>query len=371
MKTKIKAYLISFILLTLVGMGAYAHAASSSEPSASPSGTALAIEKIINTITLSGAIELDYSYADDSDVSNRNVNDSTSDLDVGTAQIGIAAQLHEWVSAAAVLKGESLDSSSNVFWDETYFKIQGPDMPLYLVAGKRAQPFGVFNSSFISDPVTQDLYEINDTGLTIGLAPENMMGMDLSFTVYKGETLITRAGNAGFGWARDNNAGYTATNDVNSYILSGSISPAELLSLCVFFNSEPGDSDLNNTLGAALHFEMEKFSADAEYITALDREMHIADSREYKENAWTVSMGYQVLDPLLVAIRYEAFDADKKADGNLENRYGIAGTWTLFKKDSFVCNLMAEYRRSEYETIPVTSVDEKLNEFFARLAIEF
>jgi len=327
--------------------------------------------RISGAVTLFGAIELDYSYADDSDVSDKTANTSASDLDLGTVELGVEVQLHKYVTATALLKGENLDSDDNVFWDEAFFEIKNPEFPLYLAAGKRALPFGVFESSFINDPITCELYEINDTGLTIGFADDSMAGLDASFTVYKGETLITRVNDAGFGWARDNTAGYTVTDDVNSYIISGSVSPLESLTISLFYNSEPGDTDRNNTAGAAVHFELDNFSLDAEYIAALQREKHVADNREYKESAWTVALGYQVSDQALFAVRYEAFDSDNNQDGNLENRYGAAVTYLLFEDDSFACNLMGEVRHSEYETVAGGSADDELNELFARIAIEF
>lgn len=328
--------------------------------------------QISDRITLSGAIELDYSYADDSDVTDNTVNDSTSELDIGTIEIGLEAVLHEYVTANMLLKGENLDSDSDrIFWDEAFITIQKEGMPVYFVGGKRCQPFGQFESLFINDPITQDLYEINKTGATIGFFLGSMSGLDVSFTAYKGETLISRANDTGYGWVRDTAAGYSGTNDISSYIVSGSISPVDGMTLAVYFNSEPGDSDRNNTLGGSVHLEIAGFIADAEYIGALDREMHVTDNREYTESAWFVSLGYQVLDPLLLAVRYEDFDADRSASGNLDCRYGFGTTYTLFSDDTFACNLMAEYRRSEYESAQGSGTDKELNEFFARIALEF
>jgi hypothetical protein len=327
--------------------------------------------RISDAVTLFGAIEVDYSYADDADVSDNTAGTSVSDLDLGTVELGVEAQLHEYVTATALLKGEALDSDDRVFWDEVFVEIKPPDFPLYLVAGKRALPFGVFESSFINDPVTCELYEINDTGLTIGYADESMADLDVSVTVYKGETLITNVNDAGYGWSRDNSAGYSESGNVNSYIVSGSVSPLEGLFFSAFYNSEPGDSDRNNTAGAAVRFEFGNLSLDAEYIAALQREKHVADNREYKEKAWTVALGCQVSDRMRLDVRYEAFDADKKQDGNLENRYGAAVTYILFENDSFACNLMGEVRHSEYETVAGGSADDELNEVFARIAVAF
>jgi len=327
--------------------------------------------RISEAVTLFGAIEVDYSYADDADTSDRTATDSTSDLDVGTVELGIEAVLHEHVTATALLKGENLDADDNVFWDEAFFEIRKPGVPVYLVAGKRAQPFGVFESLFINDPVTCELYEINDTGVTVGYANETMLGLDLSVTVYRGETLIARVNDAEFGWARDNTAGYTETNDVNSVIFNATMAPVQGVNFSLFFNSEPGDTDRNTTAGLSVHAEVSNFIFDAEYIGALGREKHVTDDREYKEKAWAASLGYQITDPLLMAVRYESFDADQNAAENLENRYSVGATYTLLENDTFVCSLMGEYRRSEFDTTAGSTNDEDLDEFFARIAIEF
>lgn len=97
----------------------------------------------------------------------------------------------------------------------------------------------------------------------------------------------------------------------------------------------------------------------------------MTDNKEYTESAWFVSLGYQIVELLILAVRYEDFDADKIQSGNLDYRYGFAATYTLFEADSFVCNLLGEYRRSEYEHTQGSSTDQGLNEFFARLALEF
>ena len=77
------------------------------------------------------------------------------------------------------------------------------------------------------------------------------------------------------------------------------------------FNSEPGDTVRNDTIGGSLHWEFVGFIADSEYITVLNREKHLTDNREYKEKAWFVSLGYQIIDPLLLTVRYKDFSADK------------------------------------------------------------
>ena len=323
-----------------------------------------AMGSLSDRITISGAIELDYSYDDDT---------SESDLSVGCVELGLEAQLHEYVTANFLLNGEDLDKddSDGVTWDEVFFTVAKDGVPVYFTGGKRCQPFGAYESLFINDPITQELYEINATGVTLGFAQEEFMGLDLSVTAYKGTTLFGQIIDGEGAWENNPYAVATVeakdTDEVNAYIVSASLSPMEGLNLGIFYNSEPGNKDRNTTAGAMVHFEMAGFIADAEYIGALEREK--VGTKEYKENAWTVSLGYQVMEPLLVAARYEAFDGDQDKKGDLENRYSIGGTYTLFANDAFACNLLGEYRHSEKDV--AAGEDDTTDEYAARLAIEF
>ncbi len=376
MKTsKVKLTLVSVLLLGIIGLPS-AFAATNAE--LEKRIDALEKEKTLSDgsrlwdrFSLSGAIELDYSSADTEDPADKTIDASTSDLDVGTLELGIEATPHEYVTAFALLKGENLAGDDNVFWDEAYFTLAKEGLPVYFVGGKRAQPFGLFESLFINDPITQDLYEVNDTGATIGFTSDTWMNMDLSFTVYKGETLIARVDEAGYGWTRDTSAGYQETKTVGSYIFNATFEPVEGLTIAAFLNSEPGDSDRNTTLGGAFHFEHSGFILDFEAMKAVSREKNTTANEEYEESAWVASLGYQVTDPLVLAVRYEDFDADNDDDGNLDNRYSIGADYLLFENSHFACNLMGEFRRSEYTGDDTSANDLDMNELFARIAISF
>lgn len=374
-KTRTAIALIMGILLMGISSG---HAASNLELEKriatleEQKESSAAGKSLWDRFTLSGAIELDYSGSGNEDVSDKTKNSSTSDLDIGTIELGLDANLHKYVTAFALLKGENLSSNDDkIFWDEVFFTIAGDNMPVYFTGGKRVQPFGRYESLFINDPITQDLYEINGTGATVGYTSADFFDIDLSFTLYKGETLINRVKDTGYGWERNNSPGYASSKTVNSYIVSAAISPVNGMDLAVFYNSEPGDSERNTTLGGSFHFEIADFITDIEYIGALNREKHAADDKEYRESAWVASLGYQIADPLLVAVRYEDFNADRSADGNLDHRYSIGMNYTLFENEDFSCNLLGEYRRGEYEGNNGSANDLKLNEFFARVALEF
>ncbi len=326
-------------------------------------------------LTFSGAIELDYSHADDSNTGDNTVNDSTSDLDIGTVELGLEVAFHEYVTGNFILKGEALDTDDDrVFWDEATITIQKEGFPIYFVGGKRGQPFGMFESHLINDPITQDCYEIAKTGVTIGYTTESL-GLDLSATIYKGEELMGHLEEAEYGFARDNSpAYYEETDDVNSYIGNITISPLDALMLSAYYDSEPGDGDRNETAGISAHYEIGMVTLDAEYIAALSREKNFTDNKEYNESAWFIGVAYQA-EPLEIAARYEAFNDDitGEQDGHLTDRYSIGFTYTLFENNTFATNLMGEYRVSNFEVESgnPNGVDDKVNEAFLRLAIEF
>jgi len=332
----------------------------------------------LDCVTLSGAIELDYSYTDPRDVADAN-SDSTSDLDIGAVELGAEVQFHEYVTGNFILKGEGLDGDDDrVFWDEATITIQKEGFPLYFVGGRGGQPFGVFESHLISDTITQECYEVAKTGATVGFVP-GILGLDISATVYKGEVLMSHLEEAGYGFGGTTRAtpAYDQTDDVESYIANVTISPLEGLDIgdltvSAYFDSEPGDNDRNNTAGGSVTYQYSMFTLDAEYIKALKREKG-ANNIENKESAWFAAAAIQVVDPLEIALRYESFedDIDGNQDGHLENRYSVGANYTLFEKDPFAATLMLEYRRSNYENENGVTVEDTVNEVFAKLAFEF
>lgn len=338
--------------------------------------------KLGENITFSGAIELDYSYMDPRDTTVVN-SDSTSNLDIGTVELGAEVKFHEWVTGNLLLKGENLDDDDRVFWDEATITIQKEGFPIYFVGGHRGQPFGVFESHTISDTVTQDCYEVVKSGATVGFTPD-FLGLDISATVYKGEVLMSHLEEAGYGFGGairtdDTDPAYydDQTDDVESYIANVTISPLEGLNIgdlacSVYFDSEPGDDERNNTVGGTIRYQYNMFTFDAEYIKACKREKG-ADGIENKESAWFAAIACQAMDPLEIAVRYEAFDDDMSGDqdGHLEDRYIAGVNYTLFEKENFTTTLMLEYRKSNYEKAAGSAVDDTVDEVFAKVAMAF
>ena len=139
-------------------------------------------EKRSNKLAVSGGIELDSSYAGDSNIGDNTINPPLYDLDIGTVELGVEIAFHEYVTGTVIIKGENLDADDNTFWDEATITIRKEGFPLYFIGGRRTQPFGVFENHLIHDPITQDLYEICETGAALGFVPVILV-LDLSATV--------------------------------------------------------------------------------------------------------------------------------------------------------------------------------------------
>ena len=334
-----------------------------------------------DNITISGAVEVDYRFRDHRDRTASD-SDSTSDLYASTVELGIEARINEATTANILFKLEDIDKSTNgpnnddgtdpdnPFIDEAYITIFNPEKcPFYTILGKRAQPFGQLYTHTISDPITKDAYEISTTGATVGYAPADFFGLDASLTVYKGEKVMDQVGAIGSGPARNNSAGYAATDDVSSYIARLSVTPMEALTIGVAFDSEPGDNNRNETLNAFAELSIADVTVDAEYFGATKRETYLADNKDYKENAWVLGAAYQIMERLELALRYEHFDNDRSADtsGDFDRAIVFGANYDLYEN----VTLMGEYRNLKEKATAGSTYKETVNEFNLRVAVGF
>jgi predicted porin len=180
---------------------------------------------------------------------------------------------------------------------------------------------------------------------------------------------MDQVGAIGSGPGRSTGAGYAATDDVSSYIVSVSAQPMEALAVGMAFDSEPGDDSRNETLSAFTEFSIADFTIDAEYFTATKREKHFTDNIDYKENAWVVGLAYQIMDPLELALRYESFDNDRStdSDGDFDYTIVLGANYDLFEN----VTLMGEYRNLKEKAAAGSTYEETVNEFNFRVAVGF
>jgi len=100
--------------------------------------------------------------------------DSTSDMVLATAEIGIAAQVNAWVAGEITLLYEEDDTDLEV--DVATISVAPPDGPWVINAGQFYVPFGVFESNMVSDPLTLEIGETRETAAQAGFETGGAFG---------------------------------------------------------------------------------------------------------------------------------------------------------------------------------------------------
>lgn len=323
------------------------------------------------------ATTLDWSGNIDVNLTQKDPNgSSTSGLALDEATLNLGAKVNENVAGTLVIKYED---GADIFLDEGYLTLSKlGNMPLNLIAGKRVQPLGVFESHLINDPFTLDHYEINTSGATLTYTPENMMGLEVGLTAYSNDGLFTSSTEMDPNITMtdekdpddlDDDEDYRAPNpeyktyedDLGNFILHATIAPIEMIKGTIYYASEQGDND---TGGLSVTGSIQNLTLDAEYISALKRADNDNDGKDDgKESAFFVAAAYQVIPTFSVAARYDAYDDDNDKDdpGVIESRLGLGFGYEIFENASF----NAEYN------IQTPEDGDDINELILQVSLEY
>jgi len=129
-----------------------------------------------DSVEISGLVEVEAGTSDPYE------GKSESDVVLATVELGIAAQVHDWVSVEAVILHEEDDTEP---WevDVATVTIADPDSNWSLMGGQYYLPFGVFETTFISDPLTLELGETRESAIQVGFESG---GMNAAFYTFNG-----------------------------------------------------------------------------------------------------------------------------------------------------------------------------------------
>jgi hypothetical protein len=254
-------------------------------------------------VRLNGFIDLNYEYLDLKDIDDKD-SGSSSDLFMSSAALALRVFFNDWSKAKIVMDAEDVGKdggSGKIRLDEAIATLKIPSTPFYFISGKTVMPFGVFEDRLIEGTLTEDVYEIDEWGATLGFAPD-FYRLDISFSIYRAPDIIENLQNFD---THDFKPERQKEDKFRSYATNVTLEPLEdTLTLSAFFDSEPGDGRRNRSIGGALALNFWKFILDAEYITALTREKGENDE-ENKESAVVVGLAFNLLDSLELATRYE------------------------------------------------------------------
>jgi hypothetical protein len=326
-------------------------------------------------ISLSGLLEVEATYEDvDFDAAG---SEDASDLVLATVELGIDAELTEQVSGHVLLLWEE-DETEPIDVDEAFILFDGGnDAPVWVRAGKMYVPFGNFSSNMISDPLTLEIGETNESTVEAGVR----MG-DFYALVYAFNGDVDEAGDDNHIDNFGAQVGYALEQD--NFSLDASISYINNLADSDGWEDELDDLDteLDDYVGGlGMHAAVEAgaFNIIGEYILALDDPEYVVDNSVEERDAievWNFEVGYAFTlfnKAALVGVAYQGSNngdsfmpegyasADEDLDFIPQDRY----MFTIGAEILPYTSLALEYLHDEYED------DDSADIVTAQLALEF
>jgi hypothetical protein len=343
---------------------------------------------IEDTIHIHGLLEFGAAYH--STDMNHGGYRQDSDLSMTSVEIGIGAQVNDWVSAETILIYEDpsgaidlydgIREETNFDVEEAIITIANKDVtPAFLKAGKMFVPFGAYLTHFpddmgIDSPLTLLMGETNEKALLIGA---EYAGMTFSGYVFNGDVEEMGGGdNVIESYGFDANYAYECEdNDMDllvgaSYI--SNLTDSDWIEESLHHHNLEIE-DYGDGAAAYFHIGCQGIFFDAEYMTLLDSvEVYPGgggdDFKVNNAEVWNFEMGYNYnwWRNLEIALQY-AGSNDCYHLGFPRDRYGINFNQEIF--DNTI--LSVGYLYDEYDD---DGTDEERNQrdlVFGQLAVRF
>ncbi|MBA3017020.1 MAG: LbtU family siderophore porin [Proteobacteria bacterium] len=299
----------------------------------------------------SACIEVEAFY-EDKNFHDPSVRDTdTSDLKLATVAFGFDVDIAKHVKGSLFFLYEEDDTEFDV--DEGIIRIDGADVvPLYVDLGKMYVPFGKFESHFISDPLTLELGETNESAAVGGFRND---WIELSVGAFNGDVDETGKGNS---------------IHIDNYLASAIFTLPE--TTVPDFNLTAGISGISNiadsnnlqTVGTGVSAAtiknhiggfnafiiaslLDRYFFNAEYLGAIDDfeagELSFDGGKSYRPEAWAIELACGITDSLKFGVCYEG--SNDCGDFLPEKQFGGVVSYDLFKNTS----VALEYLYGKYE----------------------
>ncbi|MBU4421000.1 MAG: LbtU family siderophore porin [Proteobacteria bacterium] len=275
----------------------------------------------------------------------------TRDLKLATVAFGFDVDISKHVKGSLFFLYEEDDTEFDV--DEGIIRIDGADVvPLYVDLGKMYVPFGKFESHFISDPLTLELGETNESAAVGGFRND---WIELSVGAFNGDVDETGKG---------------SSIHIDNYLASAIFTLPE--TTVPDFNLTAGISGISNiadsnnlqTVGTGVSAAtiknhiggfnafiiaslLDRYFFNAEYLGAIDDfeagELSFDGGKSYRPEAWAIELACGITDSLKFGVCYEG--SNDCGDFLPEKQFGGVVSYDLFKNTS----VALEYLYGKYE----------------------
>lgn len=230
----------------------------------------------LDRLEFNGLLELEAAY-------QHGNAESSSDFSVATMELGIAAQVNDWIRAETVLLWEEDGGDFNV--DQAIVTFANPERTGFsFTAGLATLAFGEFTSHMVSDPLT---LELGETRKTQGSLTYTSDGWFASAYLFHGEQENQGNHLSDYGAY----AGYTDTGHNSEWMVGAgyltNLAESELL-----HELSAGQAD-NRAAAYAVnaHWHRAAFTLIGEYLSAAEALRF--DNIEAQPSAWNLEAGYQ------------------------------------------------------------------------------
>lgn len=233
-------------------------------------------------VEVGALIEVEAGYHNDFD------GESSSDIVLATAELGVSAWVNEWVAGEITLLYEEDDTPLEV--DVAIITVAPPDGPWFVNAGQYYLPFGVFDTNMISDPLTLEIGETRESAIQAGFGKAGGFGSVYVFNGTNREDSDDRIDNWGA------NLGYGVElerfNLVASLGYINDIGDSDALQDALGTNDVP---DYTGGWSLSARVESGAFTVIGEYVTAageFDPGVLAFNGRGAEPSAWNLEVGY-------------------------------------------------------------------------------
>lgn len=300
-------------------------------------------------------------------------------MTLATVELGAEIAVNKYVSGNIRLLYEQDETDLTV--DEGTITIGGVEetMGFYAVAGRYYPHFGELNTWFVSDPLTLEIFEIQETAAQVGWKND---WFTTGLGAFRGDVLKV-------GEDESRIKGFFA--DVHFHNPEGTLAGISVIAGMSYLNNV-GETDtlqdadgldgkpVKDRIGGAagyLTVEYDRFSLGLEYISAFDSfeagEMNYAldrdgSAKESRPAAWNFELAFRPIERLQLAGKYEG----SKDMFVLfpESQFGLCVSYEIF--DSTV--ISGEYLHGKYDDNNLNSegsVSDTRDLFTVQLAVEF
>mgnify|MGYP000471044422 CR=1 FL=1 len=325
------------------------------------------LDRLSDRLTLSGLLEVEGIYH------SNYQDDASSDLELATLEFGVDAEIHEYVSSHVLfLYEEPTDEDIEV--DKALITLGNPaKFPVYLTAGRQYLPFGAYKTAMVSDPLTLEIAESQETALLLRFKEKGAYGGVYAFNGDVDESgdsedhIDNYGANVGYQMETDD----LATDISVSYL--NNIADSDTLGDTLQDKAGGEIKDYVPGMAASSSLEFNSFTLIGEYISALDdfQQNKIGfDGNGARLSAWNAELGYsfdlQGRETTLAAA-YQG--TDEASDLELpQNRYMASISMGLFQNN---VTLSLEYAYDQDYDQDKGGTDEEAQTVTAQLATGF